>query len=90
VDARDRIRPQLGRCSVTGGYVYRGTKIPELIGGYVFGDYCSGEIWVISAGASTGPKTRLLDTDLTISSFGETGMTSPCSTGGRRLQDRQG
>tara|TARA_B100001750_G_C15456917_1_gene572114 strand:- start:461 stop:1486 length:1026 start_codon:yes stop_codon:yes gene_type:complete len=32
-------------CSVTGGYVYRGTKIKNLIGYYMFGDYCSGNIW---------------------------------------------
>jgi glucose/arabinose dehydrogenase len=34
-----------GRGSITGGYVYRGSEIPELDGRYVFGDYCSGEIW---------------------------------------------
>ncbi|MBI65613.1 MAG: glucose dehydrogenase, partial [Candidatus Marinimicrobia bacterium] len=32
-------------CSITGGYVYRGEKIPELYGKYVFGDYCTGKIW---------------------------------------------
>jgi len=33
------------RCSVTGGYVYRGTAIPALQGTYFFADFCSGQIW---------------------------------------------
>jgi glucose/arabinose dehydrogenase len=61
-----------GRCSVTGGYVYRGTGVPALVGGYLFADYCTGEIWVIdSAAARPATPTLLLDTDLMISSFGE-------------------
>ena len=32
-------------CSITGGYVYRGTAIPELQGRYFFADYCSSRIW---------------------------------------------
>jgi glucose/arabinose dehydrogenase len=61
-----------GRCAVTGGYVYRGSAIPALVGGYVFGDYCSGEIWVVAANAAApATKTLLLDTNLLISSFGE-------------------
>lgn len=39
-------------CSVTGGYVYRGSLYPALVGRYVFGDYCSGRIWNISAASS--------------------------------------
>ena len=34
-----------GRCSVTGGFVYRGCDIPDLNGTYFFGDYCTHQIW---------------------------------------------
>ncbi|WP_419840616.1 PQQ-dependent sugar dehydrogenase [Candidatus Poriferisodalis sp.] len=37
-------------CSVTGGYVYRGSAIAALAGTYVFGDYCTGEIWGLVRG----------------------------------------
>jgi glucose/arabinose dehydrogenase len=32
-------------CSVTGGYLYRGSAVPSLKGRYIFGDFCSGLIW---------------------------------------------
>ena len=32
-------------CSITGGYVYRGSAIPAAVGRYFYGDYCSGTIW---------------------------------------------
>ncbi len=35
-------------CSITGGYVYRGSEVPELAGRYVYGDYCSGRIWALT------------------------------------------
>lgn len=34
-------------CSVTGGYVYRGTAYPDLVGHYVLADYCSGKFWTL-------------------------------------------
>jgi len=40
------------RCAVSGGFVYRGSAIPSLEGWYVYGDYCSGEVWAVSATAS--------------------------------------
>ncbi len=62
-----------GRCAVTGGYVYRGTAIAALRGWYVFGDYCSGEIFTVPSTASSKPtKVRLAGPGGgQISSFGE-------------------
>ena len=63
-----------GRCSVTGGYVYRGRNLPALQGSYLFGDYCSGEIFAVSVGndVAAGSEPRLLRrSGMRISSFGE-------------------
>jgi glucose/arabinose dehydrogenase len=72
-------------CSVTGGYVYRGTTQLDLVGNYVLADYCSGRVWTISAGSSA--LTQRLDTSLAISSFGEseTGELYAVDLGGGRL-----
>lgn len=56
-------------CSVTGGYLYRGTRQPAMRGTYLFGDYCSGIIFTLPADGLTA--TRLAETGLQISSFGE-------------------
>src|SRR5690606_19610841 len=32
-------------CSASGGYVYRGARLPSLYGAYIYGDFCSGIIW---------------------------------------------
>jgi glucose/arabinose dehydrogenase len=59
-------------CSVTGGLVYRGTAAPELRGGYVFGDYCSGNIWVLDSRAEGFVEpVQVLSDQGSISSFGE-------------------
>jgi hypothetical protein len=54
---------------VTGGYVYRGSQVPAIAGHYVFGDFCSGKIWMIPR--TGGLKGLLFDTSMQISSFGE-------------------
>jgi hypothetical protein len=60
-----------GRCSITGGYVYRGTRGTLPLGTYVFGDFCTGEIFQLNPVASGAPVTVLLTSGLNISSFGE-------------------
>ncbi|ASV31406.1 PQQ-dependent sugar dehydrogenase [Maribacter cobaltidurans] len=57
--------------SVTGGYVYRGSLIPELNGYYIFGDFISGRIWALDNVSGTAVTSKLLfETGLNISSFG--------------------
>lgn len=61
----------VGRCSVTGGHVYRGNGIAALRGHYVYADYCTGEIWSVPASAANPSPQLLLDSTHMISSFGE-------------------
>lgn len=64
-------RTSLG-CAVTGGYVARGAGSPGLIGWYVYGDYCGGQIWGLrESGPGRWTSTLLLESGLRISSFGE-------------------
>ena len=61
-------------CAVTGGYVYRGRRFPQLAGAYFFADYCNGRIFVVDAQRALrgkAPQRRLLDSGLRVSSFGE-------------------
>jgi glucose/arabinose dehydrogenase len=61
-----------GRCSVTGGYRYRGTAIPGLNGIYVYADFCSGEVWGAQQAADgTWTSSLLIHTGFNLSSFGE-------------------
>ena len=66
-------------CSITGGYVYRGSNIPELYGRYFFGDYCTGKVWSLD---NIDNKASIIDhteevlqsmgkTEFYLSSFGE-------------------
>jgi glucose/arabinose dehydrogenase len=59
-------------CSVTGGYVYRGSAINGLRGWYLFSDYCSGLLFGLRSDA-TGVSTPalLLETGLSVSAFGQ-------------------
>ena len=61
-----------GGCSITGGYVYRGSRLPSLSGAYVYGDFCSGRIWALRASSGALVEHKLLvDTAISLSAFGE-------------------
>jgi uncharacterized repeat protein (TIGR03806 family) len=58
--------------SITGGYVYRGTRLPGLVGKYIYGDFGTGRIWAVD---QTGPDTfvplLLAETEAKISTFAQ-------------------
>ncbi|HEY8135420.1 MAG TPA: PQQ-dependent sugar dehydrogenase [Candidatus Limnocylindrales bacterium] len=62
-------------CSITGGYVYRGSALPQLIGQYVFADYCSGRIWALDAAtalsAGSAEPTQYGKVPINPTSFGQ-------------------
>ena len=62
-----------GGCSITGGYVYRGTALPELAGHYLYSDFCSG--WLKSFTYSNGSASAVTTWNITnvgnIVSFGQ-------------------
>ena len=59
-------------CSITGGYVYRGQRVRELEGVYLYADFCSGRIWGLRHdGAAVTAQAELAKAPFEISSFGE-------------------
>ncbi|NJL33315.1 MAG: PQQ-dependent sugar dehydrogenase, partial [Chloroflexaceae bacterium] len=59
-----------GRCSVTGGVVYRGREFPVMYGTYLYADYCSGDIWGLRQRDGAWQNQLLQDSTLVVSTFG--------------------
>jgi glucose/arabinose dehydrogenase len=61
-----------GGCTITGGYVYRGSAIPELSGAYLFGDFCLGRLEALRLEGGRVTEHRELGPVVpNLSSFGE-------------------
>lgn len=60
-----------GHCSITGGYVYRGSQFPVLNGVYFYSDYCSGVIWAATPDGDGWTATEVLQSGMSVASFGE-------------------
>ena len=61
-----------GDCSITGGYMYRGTRAPEVLGRYIFGDYCTGAMRTLREATPGVWQSRALPpAGGTVTSFGE-------------------
>jgi glucose/arabinose dehydrogenase len=62
-----------GNCAVTGGFVYRGSAIPQIAGRYFFSDYCRGGLRSLRVVNGTAQDVREWDVGSTgsVSSFGE-------------------
>ena len=60
-----------GVCSVTGGYVYRGAETPSLYGKYIYGDWCTGDIWALTySDDGVTENEHLTQSGINITSFG--------------------
>jgi glucose/arabinose dehydrogenase len=72
-----------GWCALIGGYRYRGSAIPGLVGYYLFSDNCLGDLYAALPG-TFWTQTLLLGTSLSTSSFGEdeAGELYVCDLGG--------
>ena len=61
-----------GQCSITGGYVYRGTSLPQIHGTYVFGDLCDARLRIARLRAGGARRDRALGVSVPQTvSFGE-------------------
>jgi glucose/arabinose dehydrogenase len=58
-------------CSVTGGYVYRGSRVPAARGRYFYGDFCSGIVWSLRVEGGKAVDNRRETNIGSLSSFGE-------------------
>ena len=60
--------------SITGGFVYRGKRLPELVGHYLYADFVSGRMWALQYNSETGKVDKnyqIWEDGLPVVAFGE-------------------
>lgn len=60
-----------GNCSITGGYVYRGSLYPALAGKYFYGDYCSGRLWYAYKQGDSWQQAQVVKAPYRFTTFGQ-------------------
>ncbi len=64
--------PHTDGVSITGGYVYRGKKLPELVGTYLFGDWETRRVWGVTwDGKQATPRRDLLQPTIRLVAFAQ-------------------
>ena len=58
-------------CSITGGYVYRGSRYPEMAGHYLMADFCYGSLWSVIRTPAWEATVRYAPQEQNFSTFGE-------------------
>jgi glucose/arabinose dehydrogenase len=71
-----------GGYSLTGGYVYRGCRIPDLQGTYFFADYVNANIWTFRYNAATNTKSEFQNRNSTLGTSVEGGVVNQYATFG--------
>ncbi len=60
-----------GKCAIIGGYRYRGTRFPRIVGTYFYADLCTGQIFGATESAGVWTSTLRFTSAATVTTFGE-------------------
>jgi glucose/arabinose dehydrogenase len=60
-----------GKCAIIGGYRYRGTRFPRIVGTYFYADLCTGQIFGATESGGVWTSTLRFTSDTTVTTFGE-------------------
>ena len=71
IDPVDEYGHDSGGCAITGGFVYRGSAIPDLRGWFVYGDFCLGDLQAMRLLGDRPQEVSLAANVPSLSSFGE-------------------